>query len=122
MSRPPKSARRARTERVGRAAAAPRGGRTSPAPRGGRSRPVADADAPTQKLQKVLAQSGLGSRRDMETLITNGRVTVNGEVATIGARVGPADQIKVAGRVVRAQSTSRLPRVLLYHKPEGEIA
>jgi 23S rRNA pseudouridine2605 synthase len=58
----------------------------------------------------------------METLITNGRVTVNGEVATIGARVGPADQIKVAGRVVRAQSTSRLPRVLLYHKPEGEIA
>ena len=58
----------------------------------------------------------------METLISGGRVTVNGEVATIGARVGPADQIKVAGRIVRAQSTSRLPRVLLYHKPEGEIA
>jgi 23S rRNA pseudouridine2605 synthase len=95
----------------------------SPAPpRGGRNRPLAEADAPTQKLQKVLAQSGLGSRRDMETLISSGRVTVNGEVATIGARVGPADQIKVAGRIVRAHAASRLPRVLLYHKPEGEIA
>lgn len=80
------------------------------------------AAEPTQKLQKVLAQSGLGSRRDMEQLIGGGRVTVNGKIATIGARVGPADQIKVAGRIVRAQSASRLPRVLLYHKPEGEIA
>ncbi len=79
-------------------------------------------DAPTQKLQKVLAQSGLGSRRDMEQLISGGRVTVNGEVATIGARVGAADQIKVAGRIVRTQAATRLPRVLLYHKPEGEIA
>lgn len=83
--------------------------------------PLAAAE-PTQKLQKVLAQSGLGSRRDMEQLIGGGRVTVNGKIATIGARVGPADQIKVAGRIVRAQSASRLPRVLLYHKPEGEIA
>ena len=80
------------------------------------------ANEPTHKLQKVLAQSGLGSRRDMEQLISDGRVTVNDKVATIGARVGAADQIKVAGRIVRAQSSSRLPRVLLYHKPEGEIA
>ena len=77
---------------------------------------------PTHKLQKVLAQTGLGSRRDMEQLISDGRVTVNDKIATIGARVGPADQIKVAGRIVRAQAASRLPRVLLYHKPEGEIA
>jgi len=88
----------------------------------GRNKPATGADEPTQKLQKVLAQAGLGSRRDMETLIGGGRVTVNGEVATIGARVGPADQIKVAGRIVRAHAASRLPRVLLYHKPEGEIA
>jgi len=100
VSRPPKAERKTRNERPGRApgsphggrtSTAPRGGRISEAPRGGRGRPAADADALTQKLQKVLAQSGLGSRRDMETLITNGRVTVNGEVATIGARVGPAD-------------------------------
>ncbi len=75
----------------------------------------------TQKLQKVLAQAGLGSRRDMELLISGGRVTVNGEPAKIGARVGPRDQIKVAGRVIHASSSARLPRVLLYHKPEGEI-
>ena len=94
----------------------------APAPRGGRGKPAAAADEPTQKLQKVLAQSGLGSRRDMEVLISGGRVTVNGAIATIGARVGPTDQIKVSGRIVRAHAASRLPRVLLYHKPEGEIA
>ncbi len=90
-------------------------------PRARRSTPPAAPEV-TQKLQKVLAQTGLGSRRDMEQLISGGRVTVNGAVATLGARVGAADQIKVSGRIVRAQSASRLPRVLLYHKPEGEIA
>ncbi len=75
----------------------------------------------THKLQKVLAQAGLGSRRDMEILIGSGRVTVNGATASIGARVGPDDQIKVAGRVIHLGSRARLPRVLLYHKPEGEI-
>ena len=75
----------------------------------------------SQKLQKVLAQAGLGSRRDMELLIASGRVTVNGAPAAIGARVGPRDQIKVAGRLIHASSAARVPRVLLYHKPEGEI-
>ncbi len=75
----------------------------------------------TQKLQKVMAQSGLGSRRDMELLIASGRVSVNGATAQIGARVGPHDQIKVAGHLVRVKPATRLPRVLLYHKPEGEI-
>ena len=55
-------------------------------------------------------------------MISEGAVTVNDKIATIGARVGPADQIKVAGRIVRANRSSRPPRVLLYHKPEGEIA
>ena len=85
-----------------------------------RTKPEAETGA-TQKLQKVLAQAGLGSRRDMELLIESGRVTVNGALAKIGARVGPRDQIKVAGRVIHASSPTRLPRVLLYHKPEGEI-
>lgn len=89
---------------------------------GARNAPLSAVAEPTQKLHKVLAQTGLGSRRDMELLIRDGRVTVNDKVATIGARVGSADQIKVAGRIVRTQSSSRLPRVLLYHKSEGEIA
>lgn len=75
----------------------------------------------SQKLQKVLAQAGLGSRRDMEQWIKEGRVTVNGEVAGIGTRVGPEDLIKVGRRIVRWPAPQQLPRVLLYHKPEGEI-
>lgn len=76
---------------------------------------------PTQKLQKVLAQAGLGSRREMEALIQAGQVTVNGAPARIGARVGPTDVVRVGSRVVRARAREPLPRVLLYHKPEGEI-
>lgn len=73
------------------------------------------------KLQKVLAQAGLGSRRTMEEVVQAGRVTVNGVPARIGARVGPGDVIRVDGRQIRGFATGRLPRVLLYHKPEGEI-
>jgi 23S rRNA pseudouridine2605 synthase len=75
----------------------------------------------TQKLQKVLAQAGLGSRRDMEQWIRDGRVSVNGAKAQIGARVGPSDVIQVDGRPVRSADSGSPPRVLLYHKPEGEI-
>jgi 23S rRNA pseudouridine2605 synthase len=78
-------------------------------------------DGATAKLQKVLAQAGLGSRREMEELVRAGRVTVNGEPARIGARVGPNDVIRVEGRVVRGAERKRPPRVLLYHTPEGEI-
>jgi 23S rRNA pseudouridine2605 synthase len=84
------------------------------------NRPAAPGGA-TYKLQKALAQAGLGSRRDMEQWIIAGRVTVNGSTATIGARVGAHDEVKVDGRVLRAAAPSQLPQVLLYHKPEGEI-
>lgn len=83
--------------------------------------PSGSADGTTAKLQKVLAQAGLGSRREMEELVRAGRVTVNGEPARIGARVGPNDVIRVDGRVVRGAERKHPPRVLLYHKPEGEI-
>jgi 23S rRNA pseudouridine2605 synthase len=79
------------------------------------------ATAPSQKLHKILAQSGIGSRRMMEEWIREGKITVNGAVAGIGARVVPSDTIRIGRRVVRWPSTDRLPRVLLYHKPEGEI-
>ena len=79
------------------------------------------AEAPSQKLHKVLAQSGLGSRRMMEDWIREQKITVNGAVATIGTRVGPSDVIRIGRKVIRWPGTNRVPRVLLYHKPEGEI-
>lgn len=78
-------------------------------------------ESTTHKLHKVLAQAGLGSRREMEELVRSGRVTVNGVRAQIGMRVGPRDLVKVDGRAVRLRPAARTPRVLLYHKPEGEI-
>jgi 23S rRNA pseudouridine2605 synthase len=89
--------------------------------RAGRTEGAGPEDAPSQKLQKVLAQAGLGSRRAMEQWIEQGKVTVNNAVAKIGARVVPSDAIRVEGKVLRWPGISRLPRVLIYHKPEGEI-
>lgn len=79
------------------------------------------ATVPTQKLQKLLAQAGLGSRREMEELIVAGRATINGKVANIGDRVGPSDIVRVGKRIIYARPAGRLPRILLYYKPEGEI-
>lgn len=76
-----------------------------------------------ERLQKVLAQAGIGSRREMEEWISAGRVTVNGNVATLGMRVTDGDKVQVDGRHIRLQLQAEqiLPRVLLYHKQEGEI-
>jgi 23S rRNA pseudouridine2605 synthase len=69
-----------------------------------------------------MAQAGIGSRREMEEWIAAGRITVNGEVAQVGQTVVYGDKVKVGGRLVNLRFTStRTPRVLLYHKPEGEI-
>jgi 23S rRNA pseudouridine2605 synthase len=73
------------------------------------------------KLHNLLAQAGLGSRRDMEQWVREGRVTVNGAPAHIGMRVAPGDSVKVGTRPVRWPGPARLARVLLYHKPDGEI-
>ncbi len=78
-----------------------------------------DADAP--KLQKVLAQSGLGSRRDLEQMIADGRVTVNGEPAHTGQRVMQSDRVAIDGKPVRVRMGPSLTRVLAYHKPVGEV-
>jgi 23S rRNA pseudouridine2605 synthase len=82
--------------------------------------PEAEA-GPGEKLHKMLAAAGLGSRRDMEALIAEGVVTLNGQPAKVGDRVKPGDLVKVRGRPVRLQWQQTLPKVLLYHKPEGEI-
>jgi 23S rRNA pseudouridine2605 synthase len=81
----------------------------------------APAEGATHKLQKTLAQAGLGSRREMEQWIQAGRVTVNGVTARLGARVGARDVVMVDGRTLPAAAPARLPQVLVYHKPEGEI-
>ena len=75
-----------------------------------------------ERLQKVLAQAGVGSRREMEEWITAGRVTVNGEVAMLGMRVVEGDVVRVDKRIIRIKAQGEsLPRILLYHKQEGEI-
>ena len=79
------------------------------------------SDALMPKLHKVLADAGIGSRREMEELIIAGRVSVNGEPAHIGQRVGANDQVRVNGKPVTRMSTVKPPRVILYHKPAGEI-
>jgi 23S rRNA pseudouridine2605 synthase len=80
-------------------------------------------EAKPERLQKVLAQAGVGSRREMEEWIAAGKVSVNGEVATIGQSVVPTDKVKIGGRLINIRFTgsARPPRVLIYHKPEGEI-
>ena len=75
-----------------------------------------------EKLQKALARLGLGSRRQMEDVIREGRVSVNGTVATIGDRVGQGDEIRVDGRLLRyTAENEKRRRILMYYKPEGEI-
>lgn len=80
-----------------------------------------NSDVLMPKLHKVLADAGIGSRREMEELIIAGRVSVNGEPAHIGQRVGENDAVRVNGRPITRINTKKPPRVILYHKPAGEI-
>ncbi|KPN70934.1 pseudouridine synthase [Neisseria sp. 83E34] len=73
------------------------------------------------RLQKALAASGVGSRREMEDWITQGLVTVNGKTAQLGDKVSPEDQVTVKGNVIKLKWPDRLPRIILYYKQEGEI-
>jgi 23S rRNA pseudouridine2605 synthase len=78
-------------------------------------------DEDTVKLHKVLADAGMGSRREMEDLIIQGRVSVNSMPAHIGQRIGPTDQVRINGKAVHRKLVTKPPRVLMYHKPAGEI-
>ena len=76
----------------------------------------------SEKLQKVLARAGFGSRREIESWIEQGRIKVNGKVALIGERVIDTDKVIVDGKKLAPQRSIRLDkRVLLYNKPEDEI-
>jgi 23S rRNA pseudouridine2605 synthase len=74
-----------------------------------------------QRLHKVLAQCGYGSLRGLEEMIIAGRITVNRMPAEVGQKVGPNDQIRINGELVRLRFAPTRARVLLYHKPAGEI-
>ena len=76
---------------------------------------------PTQRLHKLMALAGLGSRRDMEELVVSGRVTVNGEPAKQGQGVTQYDMVRLDNRHIKLPFEAELPQVLIYHKPEGEI-
>ena len=78
----------------------------------------------SEKLQKVLARAGHGSRREIETMISAGRVSVDGKLATLGDRVEPSKALKIRidGHLVSvAESTEEVCRVLAYYKPEGVL-
>ena len=75
----------------------------------------------SEKLQKVLARAGLGSRRQVEHWIEEGRVTIDGQPAALGARVTSDQALRVDGRVVPTRAFQPKPRVLIYHKPEGQV-
>ncbi|MFT3762847.1 MAG: pseudouridine synthase [Pseudoxanthomonas sp.] len=88
-------------------------------------RDAADAAAVSAKLEerlhKVLAQAGLGSRRALEQRIADGLVKVNGEVAQTGMSVKAGDKIELDGKTFVASALAEPPRVLMYNKPEGEV-
>ena len=98
----------------------PQSGRANRGTIGRNGKPLLESKP--ERLQKVLAQAGIGSRREMEEWIAAGRISVNGVTAVLGQSVVPTDKVKIGGRLVNLRfTTTRTPRVLMYHKPEGEI-
>lgn len=87
------------------------------------SPPPADAAgaATGERLQKLLAGAGFGSRREIERWIEAGRVTVRGQVAKLGDRAVPGDPVFLDGREIKFGAKAALPRVIAYHKPVGEL-
>src|SRR5438045_6544642 len=74
-----------------------------------------------QRLHKVLASCGFGSRRAMEEMILAGRITVNRMPADVGQKVSPGDEVRINGELVKVRFAEPRARVLMYHKPSGEI-
>ena len=74
-----------------------------------------------ERLQKFLARMGLGSRRQIEDWIRQGRITVNGAVAQLGHQVNGAEKIQIDGRLIQVRPFGQRRRVLAYYKPVGEM-
>jgi 23S rRNA pseudouridine2605 synthase len=97
-----------------------RGSRTHAGRREQRAGPDPAGVPDAERLQKVLARAGLASRREVETWIRSGRLTVNGVVATLGTRVTRLDQVRLDGRRVHARTTAAAARVFVCHRSPGE--
>ena len=79
-------------------------------------------DSAGERLQKVLARAGVGSRRHVETLIEDGRVELNGKPAQLGDRYKYGDRLKVNGKLVnQSLLAEKRAKVMIYHKPVGEL-
>lgn len=79
-------------------------------------------EASAERIQKVLARSGLGSRREIEAWIKAGRIQVNGKIATLGDRISTKDRVQVDKRKIDLRKQSSIKtKVLAYYKPEGEV-
>ncbi len=102
LRRPPAKRRRAN--------AADRRGQVTAAPRPGQE----------ERVQKVIANTGIGSRREVEQWIRDGQVSINGKSAELGQRVSTADRVLVRGRPIASRKPAR-HRMLIYHKPVGEL-
>lgn len=97
-------------------------GKPKPAPAETATAVTTAGSGSDEKLQKVLARAGIGSRREMERVIAEGRVRVNDAIARLGDRVELNDKVVVDGKPVKLQEVEGFRRrVLLYNKPEGEI-
>ena len=96
-------------------------GTEAPFPQNAPAKRVLSPQTDAPKLHKVLAQAGLGSRLEMERLIADGRITVNHSPAHVGQRISHGDTIRIDGRPVRLRVDAATPRVLVYHKPAGEV-
>jgi 23S rRNA pseudouridine2605 synthase len=77
-------------------------------------------DAPGERIQKVMSAAGIGSRREIERWIREGRLQINGAVPALGAKLGDRDRITLDGRPVRLHAAANLSRVLLFHRSPGE--
>ncbi len=75
----------------------------------------------SERISKALSMSGVGSRRDCDNLVANGKVIVNGKVAVLGQKITAKDRVEVLGKPVRIKWQDRLARIIIYHKPEGEL-
>ena len=99
-------------DRRGKVATRARGRQTTPR--------QADSPGEGERLQKVLARAGLASRREAEDWIRAMRLTVNGQIATLGVRVRPNDQVRLDGRLIRQRAAPRSGAAFICHRSPGE--
>jgi 23S rRNA pseudouridine2605 synthase len=80
-----------------------------------------EVDDDQLRISKALSMSGVGSRRSCDELIRNQQVTINGNYATLGELISGKDKVEVSGKIVKIKWADRVARIVIYHKPEGEL-